>query len=256
MDARLTVSGVNVAELEFEERRKILTDITERFLCLLSKRTRYKENPALYEKGALGKNNPDVSFLEYSIMEKEKYLSKIGIFSQDTEFPLTSISKGPFRNFYSKQENFKHRIVIPDFTNFYVSIVKDFCESGENPGKASRIIDIDVDCIEELHSRVQFGRYIIDGKIKSNPELKALAERYDAEKKQDILKHIILREQEKRVIDSVVSYSNLNRLCLKEDKLVDLTVNLIKTNTFVQFEHLKKVYGIDLNEDKTGIFPV
>jgi len=248
MDPRLLTSKRHLSEMDFDRRRNLLVEITKKCLRLIAKRARYGVNPVIYEKGALGDNYPEISLLEYAIAEKERYYRKMGRYRHETQYPIIDLEE-PESLFFGvdqKDQTFRQRIEIPDLIGFYIGIVNGFCEPGENPGRTSLIADLDVDCLDEIHSRLQFGRYIIDGKIASRPELKELIENYTAARRPDVLKHIVFKEQERKVIEAAIKYSEDNGLGLDEDKLSGLIKDFIRINTNVQFEYLRRFYNVDL----------
>jgi len=248
MDARLLTEKRNVAEMGFEGRRKLLTDITQRCLRLISRRAQYKTNPVIYEKNTLGEKYKDLSLLEYAIIEKEKYYMKMGRYRHETQYPITLEEEieGPFYGVDQKKQTFKTRIEIPNLIEFYKGIVNNFCEQGEDSGRACLIADLDVDCIDEIHSRLQFGRYIIDGKIGSNSDIKELLDKYSPDKRKDVLGYIVFKEQEQKVVDSAIDYSKSKNLGLSTENVSSLIKDFIKLNTKVQFQYLKTVYNVDL----------
>ncbi|MBR9675639.1 hypothetical protein GOV05_01370 [Candidatus Woesearchaeota archaeon] len=250
MDSRLLMPKRNVNEMSFEQRRDLLGEITRSSLRLLSKRAEFRTNPVIYEKGALGEGFEDISLLEYAINEKEGYYKKMGRYRHETRYSIIEGEEttSPFYGVEQKNERFKKRIEIPNFLEFYKSLIDDFCEDGENPGRTSQIADLDVDCLDQIHTRLQFGRYIIDGKIESIPELNELVTDYTPKNKEDVLSHIVFKEQENRVVEAAIDYSLKNDLGFKVGSVRKLIKNFIDINTNVQFMHLKEIYGVDLEK--------
>ena len=107
---------------------------------------------------------------------------------------------------------------------------------------------MDVDLLEEVHTRLQFGRYIIDGKINSRPDLKDLLENYTPDKKEDVLKHILFKDQEEKVIKSALEYNSKMNLNLDKEQIPGLIKDFIRINTNIQFDHLRKFYDVDLGK--------
>lgn len=246
MNEKLLVPKRHVEAMSFDERREFLTQITNRTLDAIARRAHYKQNPVVYEPGALGEGYP--SFLEFAVREKEQYYALMGRYRHETQYPITDVRmEGPFNEADDKGFFFRPKITIPGIFDWYQEVVDRFCEPGENPGRAGIVADIDADVMDEMHTRLQFGRYIIDGKIASRPELKEMVEHYTPDLRDDVLSHIIFKEQEARVVKLATDYSDEHHGF--DHANVDWLVReYIRINTQVQFGHLKRFYDVDLGE--------
>lgn len=239
----------DISGMALNEKRVILEELTQKSIRLISERSKYNKNPAIYEKGTLGEQYKDISFLEYALIEKERYFGRIGLFGDELTYPITE--EGEMQSSISKVNNkkpqFQNRIEIPGFIDFYLGVINSFCEDGENTGLEGVVADLDIDTMQSIHKRLQFGRYIIDAKLVENPDFKALLENYSSEKRDDVLKYILIPEQEAKVIEKAVDYSESNDLNLDSLKIPWLIQEYIRMNTHVQFQHIKGMCGIDLS---------
>ena len=249
MDSRLLVKEDDVDSMDFAKRRDLLVDISRRCLTRLSHRANFRLNPVIYERGALGEHFEGLSLFEYALIEKERYYKRIGRYRDDTQYPLTDGKEvgSPFFGVDQKREIFKPRIEISDFLDFYLDLLHQACEPGENPGRTIFIADLDVDCVDDINSRIHFGRYIIDQKAK-NPEMAELLKDYTPNRREEVLQQIVIREQERRVIDSAKQYASDNGMLLSPETIEFFISGLIRRNTQVQLQHLKLVYRVDLGD--------
>lgn len=249
MNSKLLVTQADIHSMNLDQKRGILGELTEESLRLISERSKYGKNPAIYKKGTIGEQYKNISFLEYALIEKERYFGKIGLFGDELTYPITEEGEMqiPVNEFNNKKPRFQDRIEVPDFAGFYSEVIDSFCEDGKNTGLAELIVDLDVDAMHSIHKRLQFGRYIIDAKLVENSDFRELLEDYTSKRKQDVLKFIVIPEQEARVIEKTIDYSESSGLNLNTLKIPWLIQEYIRMNTHVQFQHIKGVYGIDLS---------
>ena len=192
----------------------------------------------------------DMAIYEGSLIRviRAPYFGRVGVFGDELTYPITAdMEESSFNGIDHKKPQFQSRIEIPGFIDFYSDVIDAFCEDGEDEGLAA-IANLDVDVMQGIHRRLQFGRYIIDSKLAENPDFRELLEGYTPDIRQDVLKFIVIPNQEARVIEKTIDFSETNNLDLNPQEIPWLISEYIRMNTLVQFEFINKVYGVDLSK--------
>jgi chorismate mutase len=162
------------------ELRIKLDQMAERIISRVKDRSRFPQNPAVYEKDAVEvKGRKGVSFLEFALEGLENYHASLGRFDYPDQTPLV------IRKFSSKAGREVPEAglgiakvgisVKEDIFSFYLRFIKKLCPSGEDKTTFGETAYCDADLLELLNERINLGRFVAESKLKSDRSIASAA---------------------------------------------------------------------------------
>lgn len=242
--------------MELGELRELIDYLSKNVINSVHERSKLKRNDYLYSPISIDKKS---SFLEYALHKKEAYYASIGRYMHNLEFSITSEEPSEdsiFKGLSLKDKKIAVDIDVPDLLIKYEEkVIKPFCKEGEDNGRAGQIVDIDTNVLQNLHRRIQIGRYVADKKIKKNGELKELLENYSQENDKKIIDMLIVKKREDDVILDAQKYSREKFSSSFKEEDLDLSIKnlfryIIDTTLDLEIKYLKKNFAIERYKNK------
>lgn len=162
------------------ELRVKLDQMGEKITSRLKDRTRFPQNPSVYEPGGVEiDGGENVSFLQYAVRGLEDYHAKLGRFKFPDQFPISDalltepVVKREVGESSLQSVNFS---IASELFPFYTGLIAKYCEEGNNPDTHGETVYVDADLLELMNERVNIGRYVAETKAQSDPSIFKAAE--------------------------------------------------------------------------------
>ncbi len=166
--------------VQLSELRIRLDQMTERIVSRLKDRSRFPLNSPVYQPGAVPvSGRTGISFLEFSLEGIEAYHASLGRYSYPGEYPIFSarLPEPQVARTVRMPTLPPFQIAIKDdLFAFYLGILPQLCQPGEDPDTYGETVYVDADLMELLHERINVGRYIAQAKLDADPTLRHLAQ--------------------------------------------------------------------------------
>ena len=166
--------------LELTDLRTKLNQMTERIVSRLKDRSRYALNASVYRIDEIPiEGRTGLSFFEFALEQLEQYHAALGRYRFPDQYRLTNISphtpvqrtRVPTSPIQIVAIELKDEII-----TYYLTILEDLCEEGDNPTTYGETVYCDADLIVLLHERINIGRFVAESKLQTDPSLQAIAE--------------------------------------------------------------------------------
>jgi chorismate mutase len=163
---------------DLAEVRVRLDQMTERIVSRLKDRSRFPQNPAVYERdGVPVDGRRGISLLHFAIEGLENYHASLGRYSFPDQYPLigTHLNPPAFQRTIAPEA--APRIHIPitdDLFAFYRTTIERMCRPGDDVNSYGETAYIDADLLQIMNERVNVGRHIAAAKVAGNPGLGGL----------------------------------------------------------------------------------
>ena len=226
-------------QLDLNELRIKLNQLTERLLSRIKDRSRYPLNYMVYKPGAIkivSKNK--LSFLEFAVEQKEKYYASLGRYNYPDQYPIT---KSPLPE--SSVDRFKPAspladvdlAISGDILNYYLDLLKKICLDKEDKEYFGETVDCDTEILELLNERINLGRFVAEFKIRQDENIKTVLNN-----SKDLLDKLTYPEREKQVISNALKIAEYYQLPLNVIK--ELFKWIIEQTKIVEVDYLQKTY--------------
>ncbi|TVY47650.1 Chorismate mutase [Lachnellula occidentalis] len=179
MDTAIDLSDASKA-LDLSNIRFQLVRLEDTITFHLIERVQFPLNPTIYSAGALKIPNSDLSFLDWTLREREKLDSRIRRFQSPDEYPFFPDALEPpiLQPLHYPQilhtNNVNVNAKIKDFyiAHFLPAACADFGrqdrgETEENYGSAATA---DINCLQALSRRIHFGKFVAESKFQTEKE--------------------------------------------------------------------------------------
>ncbi len=186
--------------VDIKDLRIKLDQHAEKIVSKLKDRSRLPVNKSIYVSGAIPiANYPKISFLKYTLIQKEKYFSSLGRYNYQDQSPLMNV----VLDSTVKREVKAHDLMAIKFNikaeliKNYQAIVKELCSVNEDAATFGETADCDAELLELINERILLGKFVAESKIQSN--LKVL----EAKTEKELRSILENKEREKEVIEKV-----------------------------------------------------
>ena len=156
-------------DLKLSDLRIKLDQMTERIVSRLKDRSRFNLNKPIYATNGISiAGRKGISFLEFALEGLERYHATLGRYDYPDQHPLVSkhlpptpvAREKPFSLISKVQIDVRREIVA-----FYVGLLPELCQPGEDARTFGETAYIDADLIELLNERINLGRYVAESKL-------------------------------------------------------------------------------------------
>ncbi|KAH8678814.1 chorismate mutase [Tricladium varicosporioides] len=180
MDTAIDLSDASKA-LDLSNIRFQLVRLEDTITFHLIERVQFPLNGTIYKAGALNIPNSSLSFLDWTLREREKLDSLIRRFQSPDEYPffpdaLQTPILQPLhypKILHKNDVNVNEKIKSSYIDNFLPTACADFGrqdrgETEENYGSAATC---DIACLQALSRRIHFGKFVAESKFQAETEL-------------------------------------------------------------------------------------
>jgi len=179
MDAAIDLSDASKA-LDLSNIRFQLIRLEDTITFHLIERVQFPLNGTIYKEGALNIPNSNLSFLDWTLREREKLDSLIRRFESPDEYPFfpEALQKPILQPLHypkilhQNDVNVNEKIKKSYIDNFLPEVCADFGrkdrgEREENYGSAATA---DINCLQALSRRIHFGKFVAESKFRTETE--------------------------------------------------------------------------------------
>lgn len=185
--------------VQLSDLRIKLNQMSEKVVSRLKDRSRFKFNGRVYIPDAIPiEGRGGISFLDFALEGLEAYHASLGRYAYPDQYPVFSnlLQKSPVRREIPLAPISPVDIALRDeLLRFYIGILPQLCERGEDPISYGETVYTDADILEHLHERINVGRYVAESKLQANPRIQdmvhdstlLMAELRDAKREEDVI---------------------------------------------------------------------
>ncbi|TVY21309.1 Chorismate mutase [Lachnellula arida] len=179
MDTAIDLSDASKA-LDLSNIRFQLIRLEDTITFHLIERVQFPHNPTIYSAGALKIPNSTLSFLDWTLREREKLDSLIRRFQSPDEYPFFPDALQPPilqplhypQILHANDVNVNEKIKESYIGHFLPAACADFGrqdrgETEENYGSAATA---DISCLQALSRRIHFGKFVAESKFQAETE--------------------------------------------------------------------------------------
>lgn len=164
---------------ELNDLRIKLNQMGEKIVSRLKDRSRFKLNYIVYlPNGVPIQDRGDISFLGFALEGLEAYHASLGRYDYPDQYPVftRNLSKSPVKRKIPEERISTVDISLRDnLLGFYTKILlPKLCENDDDPTTYGETVYIDADLLQQLHERINVGRYVAESKLATNPQIRDL----------------------------------------------------------------------------------
>ncbi|KAH8808872.1 chorismate mutase [Xylogone sp. PMI_703] len=210
MDTAIDLSDASKA-LDLNNIRFQLIRLEDTITFHLIERVQFPLNGTIYKPGAIHIPDSDLSFLDWTLREREKLDSRIRRFQSPDEYPFfpETLEQPILQELHYPKILHRNDVVVNDeIKKYYVEkflpvACADFGrgdrgETQENYGSSATC---DIACLQALSRRIHFGKFVAESKFRTEPE--KFTKLIQAEDRKGIDEAITNAAVEKKVIERV-----------------------------------------------------
>jgi chorismate mutase len=173
----------NHSNLDINDLRTKINQMTERIVSRLKDRSRYVLNDTVYRRDAIPiEGRTGVSFFEFALEQLEQYHASLGRYKFPDQHQLTNISlDSSVQRWFPPSPVRQVDIELKDeIIAFYTILLRDLCREGDDPTTYGETVYCDADLIVLLHERINIGRFVAESKFQTDPSFSNIVENRDA----------------------------------------------------------------------------